>query len=626
MPPTYSTASRETLFALIRGDMRTGTSLRRACEAAGVSPGTYKDWEKRAEGSGGLADQRRHASGRKAAITLTEAESVALQRWFLRKEGSFAAAVEFFVQDAACQPATRAFILGKLATARTAGKHPVWPVSLRRCAQIPAGVRERWFGPKSTQHAAPVGRYARTVILPDGRAVPLRPGFAWTFDDYSTNQPYVLDYATGRERLCRQILCGMDVATHGWLGFLHVGKEKDAYTAGDVLDVIRLCIEGQGHVPQVLILEQGRWKGNAVRGIEMEGPNSRRWGSIEDAGIILDFQWDSRGKAEIENGFDLLQTWLASGGAELGRVRGIMEREALDYVAINAGKKARGGRDALASGFLTLAESAADHELSMAALNARPKNFRELARVLAPDDLLAEEPFEARPLQPEHRWLFFPVKDTAAVRENGNVIKTVNGREHVFHVNGVNPEVHLPNGYRVFIAFDPLRPELGCHIANRESGSANWNHWRLGECLLPAAPALSAAPRIDLRTRDEEEAADTESWKARQGAVKSARTAFRTILPGGKRGLRADTARNRAGDRVEMVSGSSAPEGAPGSASQTPREIPRPARKRAGMDIGSLETEPRHPRLKTHANNTADGTSADAGDLDAAEDAFLATL
>lgn len=621
MPPSYTAAVRETLFDIISRDIASGFSLRQACEKARVPPATFKLWQSKAQSGSGLADGRRTSSGRRAAVMLTEKEAACLQKWVLKKEGSFALGVEFFATDPVCEPATRRFIQARLTSARNAGAHPLWPDSLRRAAQLPGGTMERWQGSKATQHAAPVGRYSRTVILPDGREIPLRPGFAWTFDDYSTNQPYILDYASGKQRLCRQILCGMDVATHGWLGFLHVGKEKDAYTAADVLDVIRLCIEGQGHVPSVLILEQGRWKGNAVRGIEIEGKGGRRWGSIEEAGIILSYQWDSRGKTEIENGFDLLQAWMAGEATEIGRKRGIMERESLDMVAINGGKLARGGRDALACGFLTVPESAGLHEAAMIALLDRPKEFRELGgRVVSPNDLLAEEPFEPRPLAAEHRWLFYPVKSKAAVCQNGNIVKTVGGREYVFHVNGVESGIHLPNDYRVLIAFDPERPELGCHVANRETGSANTGHWRLGECLLPAAPALTAAPRINLRTVEEQEDDDSASWKARQGAVKSARTAFRTILPKGKRGLRADSARNRAGDRVEILSG-----GTPAApATEMPREIPRTQRFRAGSAGPGVEAPAVHPRLKTKANTIP--APVDADELDAAEDAFLATL
>lgn len=621
-PPTYSTAARESLYDQITRMIASGTmSMRRACEETGTPVATYKLWQaKHAATGGNLADGRRAASGRPAAISLTADETLALQQWFVRKEGSFAAAVEFFARAPECLPATRQWIKARLEAARKAERHPVWPISLRRLAQTPAGFAEHYQGPKAVQHAAPVGRYDHTVKLPDGRTVPLVCGFAWSFDDYSTNSPYILQYADGKERLCRQILCGLDVANRGWIGHLHVGKERDQYTAADVLDVIRLCIEGQGHQPRVIILEQGRWKGNAVRGIEIDGKGGRRWGSIEDAGIILLYQYSSRGKTEVEGNFDPLQTFLAGEAAEIGRFRGQLERETKNSLAIN-----RGSRNARACGFLTLTESADLHDRMMGLLNDRPKQWEALGRVVSPNALLAEQPFTKRPLNPEHRWLFFPVKDLAVVRDNGFVAKSVDGKKWTFHVNGVLPDVHLPNGYRLLIAFDPERPELGCHVANGETGTVNRQGYRLGQCLLAAAPLLQATPRIDLSVLREDED-DNASYKARKGAIKTARAAYRTILPDGKRGLRTDSARNRQGDRVEIRSG--APETAPAAnADHAPecgggRGGSRIDATRPGRAAGVDTAPPRQTRLKSPANRTPDPDDAD--DLDAMEAAFLA--
>jgi hypothetical protein len=306
-------------------------------------------------------------------------------------------------------------------------------------------------------------------------------------------------------------------------------------------------------------LEKGKWHSNALRGIPLTEDEKRRWGSLEECGVIVDYQHDSRGKFELEGAFSLLQAWLAGEGADIGRFRGIMEREALDMVALNAGKLARNGRDADDCRFLTFMESVDQHERMMIELNSRLKEFKALGRVVSPDQLEAEQPWQKRPLSPEHRWLFYPVKSDAIVRENGNVIKQVEGREYVFRVNGIRDDLHLPNGYRLLIAFDPDRPELGCRIANRETGTANTGNHRLGACLLAAAPLLQAASRVEIWT-DGQSAEDDEraGYQTRKGAIKSARTAFRAILPEGKRGLRLDTIRNRAGDRVEILSGGAA--------------------------------------------------------------------
>lgn len=556
MPPTYTAAERESALDHVRRLMADeGLSKRAACEKAGLSIATFCLWEGKQAG-GGLADGRTEASGRKPCITLTEAERLALQFWMGLKEGRFATAIEFLATDKACLPATRAFIKARLEEARLAERKPVWPESLRRAAQLSPGFGPQYQGPKAMQHAAPVGRYAHTIQI-NGREFPLTPGRVLVFDDYSTNQPYQLHYANGKVRLCRQILVGMDAGTRAYRGFYHVGKEKDQYTGADALEVILRTIQGMDHQPQVIILEKGKWHSNALRGIALSEDGKRRWGSLEECGVIVDYQYDSRGKFELEGAFNLLQAWLAGEGADIGRFRGIMEREALDMIAINEGKLARGGRDVDDCRFLTFEESVNQHERMMIALNGRLKEFKALGRVVSPDQLEAEQPFERRPLKPEHRWLFYPCKSEAIIKENGNVTKIVDGKEFAFRVNGVDANINLPNGYRVLIAFDPERPELGCRVANRETGAANYGNHRLGECLLTAAPMITAAPRVEIWTDGEErgEHDDDASYKARKGAIKSARTAFRAILPGGKRGLRLDTIRNRQGDRVEMVSG-----------------------------------------------------------------------
>lgn len=628
-PPTYSTAPRSIadrpmLYASIQRLINGGMRRPEACRKIGVPEPTFITWQQAAgDGDGRVQDGRCGRSGRKPAITLTEAEQTALQKLYLQKDRSFATAVEFFRKDPACLPDTVTFIQRHLDQARAQGKKPKWPESFQRLAKLPPGVVDHFHGPEAARHAAPAGRYTATVRLEDGTEVLLAPGFAWTFDDYSANEPYQLEYEAGKTRLCRQVLAGMDIGTRGWLGFYHVGKERDSYTAADVLEVIRLCMEGQQHVPEVIILEQGRWMGNAVRGIEMEGKGSRRWGSIEGAGLRLKYVTKSKGKFEIEGGFDLLQTWCAGEGAGIGRFRGIMERESKNMLAINSGVK----RDATACGFLTGLQSAALHETMGTDLNDRPKSFEALGRVVSANQLLEEQPFEKRPLKPEHRWLFYPYKGRGVIRQNGNVIKQVGGVKYYFRVNGVSPDVSLHNGHKVFIAFDLERPELGACIANAQKGTLNRHGWGMGQVLLLAAPLLEGGYRIDLYEGDQEEAGESASWKAYKGAIKSARTSFRAITgPGGKRGLRLDTIRNRQGDRVEIRSG--APETAPAAnADHAPecgggRGGSRIDATRPGRAAGVDTAPPRQTRLKSPANRTPDPDDAD--DLDAMEAAFLA--
>ena len=544
MPPTYAYSTRLTTVELVQAAIAAGNSLRRACEQYGVNASTYLMWAKKAAGKG-LADGRRQASGRAPAITLTNEEASGLQAYVLIKEGNVDLGIEFFAHSPRCLPATREWILQRLTDAREARRRARWPDSLRRAAQLPPGVMDRYHGKKATQSGAVRGRFDMTVEI-HGRKMPLVAGTAMVFDDYSTNQNYQLVYADGRIRLCRQVLAGMDVYTHRWLSFFHVGKERDAYTAGDASLAIWDTMQAQGYQPLIIVLEQGRWKGSAIRGIALDKEGKRRWGSIEDCGLHLDYRHSSMGKTEIEGGFDLLQNILAGEeGAEIGRVRGIMEQETADMLAINEGT-----RDATACGFLTLDRSAELHMWASGVFNDRPKVRRELGgQAISPEQLWAETFQAPAPAPgPEKRWLFFPIKTEATIRENGLCIVTVDKVEHVFHVNGIDG-LSLPNGYKILAAFDPERPELGAHIANREQGAANANNWRMGQTILAEAPAMTKGSRIVIGTPAEMNA----TYKTMAGAQRASRTAFRAILPNGKRGMRVDSAKNRLGNRAEIV-------------------------------------------------------------------------
>lgn len=616
----YTDAERQLKTTLIQAAMQPPRqlSLRAASAEAEVPVATARLWLSNLEARGTVADARRENSGRNPLCPLTPAEAAALRKLVLERRLSENSAIQAFVKDKACTPATKAFIEGRIKASRsghrTEARPPRWPDSLRRAAHVTEAEVNRWYGPDATRSNYIPSQRRLTIVEKTGIEIPMRPHMVWEFDDYSTNKPYYLEYAEGKFRCCRQILAGLDAFTHAWLGFYHVGKERDQYTGGDCLTIILRCIDAHQTKPKIIILEKGRWHSNAVRGIDMG--NGRRWGNIEDCGIIVRFGIDSRDKAEIEAGFLPLQIEL-NGGADIGHTRGLHERESDSYMAVNAGR-----RDPRHCGFSSIAESDAEHFNAACLLNDRRKQRQDLGYV-SPNELFEEFPVEQNPLAPEHRWLFErPFKTEATVGSHGSDLVgcTVDKKKHLFVVNGIRDDVFLDNGHKVFIAFDPERPDKGCTVANADMSTGNRDHWRLGEMLLPTAPSWGSLPRVDLRSMDEQDADNVAHFRKRQGTIRAAQTAFTAILPGGKRGLRTASRVTREGKlREAMFDPNQADDEPTATNGAKSRAADAAVCPRAhGNDFGGLEKVRTHPRLKS-APAAPQHEAAEDGDLEALE-------
>jgi hypothetical protein len=652
-------ATRHIIASRLRDLTTAGTSLRAACAQMHVPVATGKLWLDKLAAGGDLTDARAHRSGRRPICPLTDAEAAALRSLVIAKSGSEEAAIRAFRSHPACTEATRLFITRRLAAShtghRTEATKERWPDSIRRAIHITRGDLARARGPLAKSKASLKAIRNLDIIWPDGHRRQARPHTLWMFDDYSTNQPFYLEYTAGQFRLCRQILAGYDVFTGGFLSFFHVGREKDAYTGGDALRAIHLTIEAHGTRPELLILERGRWESNAIRGVEIAP--GRRWGALSDCGIIVHHTWDSNGKAELEGFFRVLQVEL-EGGADIGNTRGLHERESKNYMAVNRGGKTATGhaihpRD---RGFISLTESEENHYKTAALLHARRRDRRELGYASA-DELFAEFPHTPRPLDPAHRWLFLPHKQLATVGSIGPDLVgcKVDGRQYLFVVNGVADGIHLDNGHRVAIAFDPDRPHMGCAVGNADTSTANRDAHRLGALLLggtsPLAMPWETQPRIDLRTADEKDLTADAHWQQRKSAHAAAEASFRAIMPDGQRGLRVAAARTRDGNLADIPSApepsadiaaaisdfysgtgpgqphhshsndsetaiSRAPENSPPAASA---DSPRTAR---GLSAPSPDL-PSHPRLKSPPAVLV-RHAADDDDIDALEAAAMA--
>lgn len=501
-----------------------GQSLNAACKLASVPKASYKGWKRKLDAHGLIRDDRTLSSGRKAKFQLTETETNAL-RGLTMKHNSFAFAVEVFARSPQCSDATSEMITSVLTEAQRHQRQPKFPLALQRLARSSDLEDDMIRGPKAADgHAdgSTKGMFWETL---EGELRPIGPMAVWQLDDYSTNQPYAIPTLENGQRLCRQILAALDVYSSGWLGVHHVGRERDAYRVEDILRFILHLIDAHGTMPEALMLEQGRWKAEAILGIELPDGSGRRWGALNDLFHVI-HGYTSRHKAALESNFRILQTALRLSGRDIGSYRGEMEGGTKSYLKVQNGKL-----DATRAGFLTQADSSQIHEEAMQYLNARGKYRKAFGgRHLVPDALL-NDLWTPRPLPAGERWRFHPVKKLASVK--GNFVECRAGEHYeghfIFRVNGILDDIYFQPGHKVLIAFDPLHLERGAILANAERGTLNRCGWRMGQNLL-TAPPYEMTPQFSFRPHQVE----TAPQKKANAAVVSS---FKAIRPFCKPGL-----------------------------------------------------------------------------------------
>jgi hypothetical protein len=535
------------------------------------------------------------ACGRPKKFDLTAEERRAL-RGLVLKHGSFAFAVEVFAGDVACEPGTRAAIGEELDKAVREKRMARWPVSLR--AGVMSSVEEEalFRGNKAFDAVSHSPRKGMFFEDHEGRQVPIGALDVWMMDDYSTNQPYMVDTAEGA-RLCRQTLAAMDLYSAGWLSVEMIGRERDAYRAEDILRFILRTIEAQGTMPLCLMLERGRWESQAVHGIPLDelgrGFAGQVWGEL-DALFHIEHGYSSRHKAQLESSFNLLQTVLAHSGRDIGRFRGEFER------ATNLSLGVRAGRvDAEAAHFLSQDASRDAHWKAMQTMNSRQRE-RSAAifegQALVPNDLLMSGDRQVRPLPAEEAWRFLPVKRLATVRKGGVEVEVTHyrGASFRFEVNGVS-DLYVESGHRVLIAFDPAAPALGCHVANAVPNCREG--WAVGAKICTARHWEDVA-QFSLRSRT---AGHERSSKGIASAA--ARTAFAGINPH-RQGMTHTQAHNGGGEVKIKRTGRPMTNTAAGDGAETARGVVR----HGGGNAEMLKTE----TLKAETLKREEGLKAES--------------
>lgn len=596
--PTVSLLRKRALVAEARRALAAGESLSSCAIRLSVPKGTLHKWLN-------AASLRPDYSrcGRPQKYRLNDAE-LAVLRGLTLKHGSAAFAIETFPHQPECTAETRALILAELDKAAQEQRRPRWPESLRNQI-LPNGEDQALFrGPKAFDNLSHAPRKGMFFEDESGAKIPILARDVWTMDDYSTNQPYIIETPEG-PRLCRQVLAAMDVYSAGWLSVEMIGRERDAYRAEDIVRFILRTIEAQGTMPLALMLERGRWDSQAIHGVDLSDLGTafvgQTWGALDDLFAIV-HGYSSRHKAVLESSFDMLQTVLAHSGRDIGRFRGEFEGATKSYLAVQAGRK-----DPRACGFLSQDEARRAHWDAMQIMNtrSRQRSASEFeGRALVPNDLLSQDAGEIRPLPVEERWRFSPIKRLATIR-GGHVETSVThyGASFRFEVNGVS-SLYLPEGHRVLIAFDPALPAGGCHIANAEP--RNRDGWPVGQ-ILTLAPHAQDAPQFRLHGRRE-----GTSGKAKANAA--ARTAFAGVNPH-KLGMTHTQAHNGQGGAAIVRTGApaTAPAQPPAPTTQAPRGVAV-----MGLSRGSSEAPANPARGNGEVESLAE---ARRRALDAAEEA-----
>lgn len=540
-PPLHDMTPAQKGAAVLRAECLAaeGVSTRRAAEMVGLPVATLARWRADLEAAGGdvfAAFAPAVRTGRPVSMDIS-GDLVEVARWHRLTKGSLSLAVHFFAKDARCPAPLAAKLRAIEERALSAGREPSYPPSIRRAFHVTAAEKARFRGRKATQAHEMTSRRGLWWIDEEGAEHDLLPGQLWEADDYSANQPYVWIDENSEMHLGRQVLACMDVYTAGWLGFDHIGRERDAYRGEDILRFLGRNFRAHG-LPLILRLERGSWESDFVHGIEVDGMTGR-WGGL-DAVVKIQHVWKSKAKGTIEGSFNALQSWLGHTGRDVGRVRGEFEE------AQKAWRKARkAGADPLALGFLSQEKSGEMHEEAARQMNARPRTRAALGERVSSDDLRARHGWHTTPYPEAEAWRLLPYKERRIV--SGGVVEGLAAAQRGWPVHRfvVNQEgLHLENGHAVLVAYDPANPGAGCYVANADTGPRNRHGWPVGK-FLTLAPADVQAPQINLSGRHHA------SLDRRKVASAGASTSFRGIAAAGRAGTReislASTDGSRAG-------------------------------------------------------------------------------
>lgn len=542
MPKPASMPQKRLAVARVDGFVREGMDVAAACLRAGVSRANYYRWT--AEGMTndecGMTNGRKR--GRPTLVELTEVEIRRLRYWRLVRD-SVPLALQEFLRDELCRPEIAQTVREIWHRALARHKRPSWPMSIRRALHVTDAERAVFRGEKAIREIEVTERRGNFIVLEDGSEWPNTPGTIYSSDDESENQPFrYFDPSTGTERLGRQSLKTIENASHKWLGFTHVGRERDAYRVEDIADHFRDVVSQFG-LPLLWRVERGVWDNNWLFGVECD--NGKVWGSMEELFHVRQ-KFSSRGKADIEGAFNHSQDRRAHGPdggvTSIGRSRGEFQQGTKEYL------RAQNGDAGDLRKFWSIAESADAVAKALAEENLTPKqNYQQGNKFISPDEVYGTP--TKREVPADKWYLFSPVKKQAMVRQGAIEIKVPHyAVSFRFRVNGAEGMPHLDHGHRVLIAFHPGHPEQGCHVFNNDESALNREGFGWGE-LIGQAEWLPDRPQEDLSGQG-----NFDGRKRERAAV---RREFRAIVAGTARALRKSHGQDNLGNTLRTVSGGS---------------------------------------------------------------------
>lgn len=508
---------KEMLVSQVAALQAAGASLRKACEAAGVSPANVLRWQRE------LAEPEREKSrgGRPAKWTLAEGDRQRL-RWLMAKTGSLPLTVEYFVRwyrTGACELPIAAGAMARCAALASVpgaelalalsslmdrGGH--WekslPKSLRQAVSLTKLERAEVLGERSANNEAFKAQRVMAIRELDaltGESVlrQIVAGMGFCSDDMSINEPF-----RHAEGIGRQTLSTMDVYSRRWLGVYLIGRRGDAYTALDIADHFYSVVKAVG-LPYFWQLERGPWENDFINGCAVPAAwgdaGGLRWGGLEKcfaSGPLfrVSRKFNPQGKV-IEGGYNYLQSRMAGRATGVGRKRGQYE------AAGRLIQRAKEGNEEAASILWGACEGVEALWQQMLADNAREKKRAFLGGDKAAPDMLWRETFRGRALPSGDAWRFtHPIKRDTVTRAQSVFIslKGYGPLPFQFRVCGDDlPWSTLDNGHRVFVAFHPDRPERGAVIANGDTRAAyNRRGWKFG-AMLGIAPYVPPVPMED---------------------------------------------------------------------------------------------------------------------------------
>jgi len=587
---TYTRAQVAALTQEAMIGMELGSGQNAMSRELGVAASTLSHWLKKleaAEGNYKLAFDGKKAKGGRPHIFNPSADEVLIARWYrLTKESVFAAA-HFFSEDERVSYESRGIIVDYLEDAEARKGRPHWPDSVIRAFHVSHELKAAFRGKKHLQQVEMISLRGMFYLTQTGEIELITPGHVWELDDYSTNQPYTyIKPGTGEVSIGRQILGARDLASASWLGFEHIGRERDAYRGEDILRYIEKLVRSHG-LPAILRLERGIWEKSCVHGIEVKGLASR-WGDLRDI-MQIEHVFKSKSKAIIEGGFNPLQRWLGHTGLDIGRFRGEFE-EATKRLRQAKNK----GTDPLTLGFLTQEESSRCHHVAAKKLNSLQMMRAHLNERISPDDLMAREGWKTQPLHEKDAWRFLPCKEARTVRSGHVTVNPGGGWPKLhFTVNGITEGVYLETGYRVLVACDPANPHKGAYICNAERGGKNTKHLGVGEYILTAS-YLGLAPQFNFS----EELSP--HLVARRNSSAAANTEFKAVTSvAAQKPHRQSTAMDGNGNSREVTTIDRGEVPSP-----APTITPAGSRETVPPEVSSLAVRDRH--LDTHAKRQAE--------------------